>query len=259
MPATPRQARSSTAFRWTNASSQASQRQCDPIEKVGARSQDSGCSRCATSKELLSTGGAAWPSRRVAGRGGQPPEEVVLQLRAGEARSLLGSAGRARAHLLAVANGCASQLEPCSGRGSARRRLQAELRATAGARIGNLWQDLRLIEEAHGASRTSIAGTAGRLGLAEGLANLTAPLKRSTGRPAGVDARSQPCCPTGHRLLPVASAAAGDSPRPLLRRSRRCSLPMNPWPARSPPGGELLACCWPGHPVTSLLLWPQPP
>ncbi len=75
-------------------------------------------------------------------------DRVCLQLSAGERVALIGPSGAGKSSLLAVANG---QLTPDQGlvhwqgevqarRGSRRRRRQQ-------ARIGTLWQDLRLIEE----------------------------------------------------------------------------------------------------------------
>jgi phosphonate transport system ATP-binding protein len=74
-------------------------------------------------------------------------DAVSLTLRAGERVALIGPSGAGKSSLLAVANGL---LQPAAGtllwqgeppaRSRRRRRLQQ-------ARIGTLWQDLRLIEE----------------------------------------------------------------------------------------------------------------
>ncbi|MFM7361256.1 MAG: ATP-binding cassette domain-containing protein [Cyanobium sp.] len=84
---------------------------------------------------------------RVEGRGRPRLENVDLRLMAGERVALLGPSGAGKSTLIAVANGL---LRPGAGAvlwegqpphrsGRARRRQQA--------RIGTLWQDLRLIEE----------------------------------------------------------------------------------------------------------------
>lgn len=84
---------------------------------------------------------------RVPGRGVPRLDAVSLRVSAGERVALLGASGAGKSSLIAVANGL---LVPEAGsvrwqgeapaRSRRRRRLQQ-------ARIGTLWQDLRLIEE----------------------------------------------------------------------------------------------------------------
>jgi phosphonate transport system ATP-binding protein len=111
----------------------------------------------------------------VAGRSEPRLAAVSLQVQAGERVALIGPSGAGKSTLIAVANGL---LEPSSGnvrwqgeapaRSGRRRRLQQ-------ARIGTLWQDLRLIEELT-VQQNLNAGRLAQWGWPRALLNLLLPL-----------------------------------------------------------------------------------
>ena len=112
----------------------------------------------------------------VAGRDLPRLQQLDLQIRSGERVALLGPSGAGKSTLLAVANGC---LRPDAGQvlwqglppersGRKRRRQQA--------RIGTLWQDLRLIEELSVQQNLNAARLA-HWGWPKALLNLVLPLE----------------------------------------------------------------------------------
>jgi phosphonate transport system ATP-binding protein len=83
----------------------------------------------------------------LAGRGQQRLEAIYLNIKSGERVALIGASGAGKSSLLAVANGL---IKPSGGtvlwQGAPPAKSRRQRRRQQ-ARIGTLWQDLRLIEE----------------------------------------------------------------------------------------------------------------
>jgi len=174
----------------------------------------------------------AAPSRPGSGEGGSPVLElrgihvpgrqqprldgISLRLEAGERVALLGASGAGKSTLLAVANGLLQPEhgevlwggEPMAHRRRVRRRQQA--------RIGTLWQDLRLIEELS-VQQNLNTGRLASWGWPRALLNLLLPLE------------SQSCAAVLRRLdldpallpQPVAALSGGQRQRVALGRLLR--------------------------------------
>ena len=152
----------------------------------------------------------------VPGRGRPRLDRVSLAIGGGERVALLGPSGAGKSSLLAVANG---QLKPSSGSlrwlgapparsGRARRRQQA--------RIGTLWQDLRLIEELSVQQNLNSARLA-TWGWPRALLNLLWPLDTAANREALAQVN------LGAELLvqPVSALSGGQRQRVAIARLLR--------------------------------------
>ena len=153
---------------------------------------------------------------QVQGRGQPRLAGVSLSLRPGERVALLGPSGAGKSTLLAVANGLLEpdrgtvlwQGEPRARRAGRRRRQQA--------RIGTLWQDLRLIDELSVQQNLNAARLA-HWGWPKALLNLLLPLE------------SEACAATLRRLdldpallnQPVTALSGGQRQRVALARLLR--------------------------------------
>ena len=152
----------------------------------------------------------------VPGRGRPRLDRVSLAIGGGERVALLGPSGAGKSSLLAVANGL---LRPASGSlrwlgapparsGRARRRQQA--------RIGTLWQDLRLIEELSVQQNLNSARLAA-WGWPRALLNLLWPLDTAANREALAQVD------LGAELLgqPVSALSGGQRQRVAIARLLR--------------------------------------
>ena len=178
---------------------------------------------------------------RVAGRGRPRLEALDLRLEAGERVALLGPSGAGKSTLVAVANGLLAPEEgrvlwegrPPQRSPRARRRQQA--------RIGTLWQDLRLIEELS-VQQNLNAGRLAAWGWPQALLNLLIPLESEACRAVLARVELDPA------LLeqPVARLSGGQRQRVaigrLLRQEPQLLLADEPLASLDPRlAAELLA------------------
>ena len=105
---------------------------------------------------------------RVAGPHGDRLNAVTFRLQNGERIALLGRSGAGKSSLIGVLNG---SLTPAAGHARFQGMAIASLSRRQRARIGTLWQDLRLVEELSIAQNVN-AGALGRRRLPWALANL---------------------------------------------------------------------------------------
>ena len=177
----------------------------------------------------------------LAGRGQQRLEAIKLSIEPGERVALIGASGAGKSSLLAVANGL---IKPNGGtvlwQGAPPAKSRRQRRRQQ-ARIGTLWQDLRLIEELTVQQNLNGARLA-QWGWPKALLNLLLPLE--TGRCAAALERVD----LDQALLdrPVASLSGGQRQRVaiarLLRQEPLLVLADEPLASLDPRlAGELLA------------------
>ncbi|MEB3242938.1 MAG: ATP-binding cassette domain-containing protein [Cyanobacteriota bacterium] len=152
----------------------------------------------------------------VAGPTAPRLRSVSLCLQAGERVALLGASGAGKSTLLAVANG---SLPPSQGQvvwNGAPPARSRRLRRRQQARIGTLWQDLRLIEELSVQQNLNTARL-GQWGALKAWLNLMLPLESDANREALALVDLDP-----HLLSrPVASLSGGQRQRVALARLLR--------------------------------------
>ena len=152
----------------------------------------------------------------LAGRGQQRLEAINLNIHSGERVALIGASGAGKSSLLAVANGL---IKPNGGtvlwQGAPPAKSRRQRRRQQ-ARIGTLWQDLRLIEELTVQQNLNGARLA-QWGWPKALLNLLLPLE--TGRCAAALEKLD----LDQALLdrPVASLSGGQRQRVAIARLLR--------------------------------------
>ena len=177
----------------------------------------------------------------LAGRGQQRLEAIILNIHSGERVALIGASGAGKSSLLAVANGL---IKPNGGtvlwQGAPPAKSRRQRRRQQ-ARIGTLWQDLRLIEELTVQQNLNGARLA-QWGWPKALLNLLLPLE--TGRCAAALEKLD----LDQAMLdrPVASLSGGQRQRVaiarLLRQEPLLVLADEPLASLDPRlAGELLA------------------